>query len=65
MAKKSVNWNEPVVVICYNQAKQYDTRQEAFDYFEEAMYACEGAEAERYKNICYDLKCGLLVAKDS
>jgi len=64
MAKQKINWQEPVVTVCYNQTQKWITRREAFDYFEECMYATEGSESEHYKNICMELRAGEMVAKD-
>lgn len=47
--------DDSVTVYCYGKPKKYNTRQEAINEYTEAMYACEGAEQERYAKVLGDL----------
>jgi len=53
-----------VKTICYGEEKVWDSREEAEEYFLEAMAGTEGAEHERYSNIYIKLKCGMEVCSD-
>ena len=45
--------NAPVIVICYNQAKQYMRRGKAILFYAQAMNACDpmSSEFERYATV--------------
>lgn len=49
---------DSVVVFCYDSPHVFKNRQEAIDFFKEGMWACEGAERDRYFNIVAELECG-------
>ena len=53
-----------VVVVCYNQAEVWKSREMAAAYYLEAMCACEGAEKERYTDVLLDLMAGKTVCHD-
>ena len=52
------------VVICYNQAEVWQSREMAAAFYLEAMCACEGCERERYTEVLLDLMAGKAVAHD-
>lgn len=39
-------------------------RKKAIAFYEEGMFCCEGAEADRYKEVVRQLKAGRKVASD-
>lgn len=49
--------NSPVIVICYNRAKQFQRRGKAIDFFAQAMTACDPLSSEfcRYATILVSL----------
>jgi hypothetical protein len=53
-----------VYTICYNAVDIWKSKKAAMDFYEEAIYACEGAERERYINVYRDLKDGETFAYD-
>ena len=61
--KPNKKHKDPVIVVCYNEREHWD-RQKAIDFYEDGMFCCEGAEADRYKAVVRDLKAGLKVAYD-
>lgn len=61
--KPSKTHKDPVIVVCYRQREHWD-RQKAIAFYEEGMFACEGAEADRYKEVVRQLKAGRKVACD-
>lgn len=61
--KPSKNHKDPVIVVCYNEREHWD-REKAIAFYEEGMFACEGAEADRYKEVVHQLKAGRKVACD-
>lgn len=44
--------NEPVTVVCYGIEEQYNSRQEAYDYYMQGVLATDGSEQNRYATIC-------------
>ena len=52
-----------VVVTCYGKTKTWE-RKDALEFFLDGARFCEGAEAERYFNIYYQLIKGAKVAHD-
>lgn len=44
--------NEPVTVICYGKEKQFNSRQEAYDYYKQGVLETDGSEQSRYATIC-------------
>lgn len=61
--KPSKKHKDPVIVVCYKQREHWD-RQKAIAFYEEGMFCCEGAEADRYKEVVRQLKAGRKVADD-
>ena len=61
--KPSKRHKDPVIVVCYKQREHWD-RQKAIAFYEEGMFCCEGAEADRYKEVVRQLKAGRKVASD-
>ena len=61
--KPSKKHKDPVIVVCYREREHWD-RQKAIAFYEEGMFACEGAEADRYKEVVSQLKAGRKVACD-
>lgn len=57
MAKK-------IIVICYGQARVWNSRKKALDFYLNSMQECEGSERERYANIYCDLANGKNVCTD-
>lgn len=51
---------ETFTITCYNETKIYSEcqRKRMIREFEIAMLNCDGSEAERYKNIYFDLIAG-------
>lgn len=61
--KPSKKNKDPVIVVCYRQREHWD-RQKAIAFYEDGMFCCEGAEADRYKEVARQLKAGRKVASD-
>lgn len=61
--KPNKNHKDPVIVVCYKQREHWD-RKKAIAFYEEGMFCCEGAEADRYKEVVRQLKAGRKVASD-
>ena len=55
---------DSVTTVCYGQKKVWDSREEAADFFLEAIAGSEGAECERYTTIYTKLIEGLAVCSD-
>lgn len=53
--KPSKKHKDPVIVVCYNEREHWD-REKAIAFYEEGMFCCEGAEADRYKQVVLELK---------
>lgn len=56
-------FKDPVIVVCYNEREHWE-RSKAIAFYEEGMFCCEGAEADRYKEVVRQLKAGCKVACD-
>ena len=54
MAKSKDN----VVIICYNQAEEWESRKQAKAFYMDCMFNSEGSEQERYVNIFRQLEEG-------
>lgn len=52
------------VVLCYNGAEVWQSRELAAEFYLEAMCACEGAERERYTNVLLDIMAGKTLCHD-
>lgn len=55
--------NDIVAVTCYGKTEKM-RRQDALDFYFDAMYATEGAEHERYETIYFQLLGGEMEASD-
>ena len=55
---------EEVTTICYGQRREWTSRQEAIDFFEEGVRICDGAERERYTTILLQLIAGVKECSD-
>lgn len=49
---------DKVVIICYNQAEEWESRKQAIAFYKECMFNSEGSEQERYVNIFQQLEEG-------
>ncbi len=56
-------FKDPVTVTCYGKTKVWE-RSKALEFFLEGAWQCDGAEAERYFNIYYQLIHGEKEASD-
>ena len=56
---------DKVTTICYGQAREWDNRWDAIDFFKEGVMACDGPEKERYTNILLKLLAGETLCSDS
>ena len=55
--------NDIVYVTCYGKREKYK-RQDAIDFYLEAMHCSEGSERERYTNVYLGLLDGLTEVSD-
>ena len=55
---------DKVTTICYGQAKEWENRWDAIDFFKEGVMACDGSEKDRYTNILLKLLAGETVCTD-
>ena len=53
-----------VKTICYGKEREWDSREEAMNFFLEGMCSSEGSEFERYAKIYTELTLGLEVCSD-
>ena len=53
-----------IKIVCYNQVEYWGKRKNAEKFYENAVFATEGAERDRYVNILRDLRNGWLVCTD-
>lgn len=56
---------DAVTTICYGQAKEWENRWDAIEFFKEGALACDGAEKERYETILMKLLAGMDTCSDS
>jgi len=54
-----------VTTICYGIEDNWNSRQEAIDYFEAGVICTEGAERDRYAKILSELMSGYTLATDT
>ena len=54
-----------VTTICYGIEDNWDTRQEALDYFEAGIVCTEGSERDRYVKVWSELMDGSNLATDT
>ena len=52
------------VVVCYNQAEVWQSRNRALEFYLEGVRECDGCEAERYTSVAMDLMAGKAVCHD-
>lgn len=55
---------DTITTICYGEKQVWDSRQEAADYFLQAIAGSEGSECERYANIYSQLISGKNTCSD-
>ena len=55
---------DAVKTICYNKEQVWDSREEAMQFFLDAMMGSDGSERERYAIILAKLKLGMEVCDD-
>ena len=55
---------DAVKTICYNKEQVWDSREEAMQFFLDAMMGSDGSERERYAIIFAKLKLGMEVCDD-
>ena len=53
-----------VKVICYNDEEEWDSREDALEFYMKAMAGSEGSEQERYAKIVAELAMGKAVCTD-
>ena len=51
---------------CYNQVKEWDSREDAIEFFREGMLSCDpsSSESTRYASVLIQLRAGLDYATD-
>lgn len=47
-----------IIIICYNQAEEWESRKQAKAFYMDCMFNSEGSEQERYVNIFQQLEEG-------
>lgn len=55
---------QTVTTVCYGREDVFDCRDDAINFFMEAVAGSEGSERERYQNILWDLSEGKDVCTD-
>lgn len=55
---------DKVITICYHERKVWESREQAKEFYVQAMVSSEGSERERYYNILCDLMLGFTVCRD-
>ena len=55
---------DKVTTICYGQAREWDNRWDAIDFFMEGALACDGSEKDRYTTILLKLMAGETICPD-
>lgn len=53
-----------IKIICYGRTEEWESREEAIEYFGQAAMCTEGSERERYMNIYFDLLDGKEICID-
>lgn len=59
-----VRKSDTITTVCYGEKQVWDSRQEAADYFLQAIAGGEGSECERYANIYSQLISGKNTCSD-
>lgn len=60
----TMNPNKKVKTECFGEVREWDSREEAKDFFLEAMMNSEGEEYDRYSGIYIQLQNGLSYCTD-
>lgn len=60
----AMNRKRKVTTVCYGQKRVWDSREEAKDFFLEAMMNSDGSEHDRYSSIYIQLQNGLDLCTD-
>lgn len=55
---------EEITTVCYGEEQKWKSRQEAIDFYINAMASSEGSERERYTEILLQLDSGLTYCTD-
>lgn len=55
---------EEITTVCYGEEQKWKSRQEAIDFYIDAMASSEGSERERYTEILLQLDSGLTYCTD-
>lgn len=53
-----------VVTVCYGKKREWSNRADALAFYKDCMLNSEGAERERYLEICLDLTAGETLCRD-
>ena len=64
MTKSEEHIMGKVTTICYRQKREWDSREEAENFFLEGVMCCEGSERDRYATILSKLMSGRKVCSD-
>lgn len=64
MIESGVHDMSKVTTICYRQKREWDSREEAENFFLEGVMCCEGSERDRYATILSKLMSGRKVCSD-
>ena len=49
---------DPVTTICYGEAREWENRWDAVDFFMKGVFTCDGSEKDRYAVILMKLLAG-------
>ena len=64
MSELAMNPERKVTTVCYGKKQKWDDREEAMQYFLEAMMSSDGSEHDRYSGIYLQLQNGLSYCTD-
>lgn len=64
MMMNTINAGKPVTTICHGKKTVWEDREEAKEFFLEAMISSEGSEYDRYSAIYMQIMWGELVCTD-
>ncbi len=65
LATKPIIINEKYTTECYRQVREWDSKEEAMDFFKEAMMNSDGSEHDRYARIYEQLLDGKIYCSDT
>lgn len=54
-----------IKTVCYNQEREWTSREEAMEFFFNGVICSEGSEQERYMTILIKLQAGLDICSDN